>query len=73
MTPKEAENAVLGKWPEAYCERRGDSYIIRRPRTSDDRPSVLVFVTLGVNSWQDSQAAAWLDAATRIEQDGSKL
>ena len=62
-----AEEKVKQVWPDAYCASRGHSgYIIRRPRTIDDKYSVLAFVTLGVHSWQDSEAEAWADASRRL-------
>ena len=66
-TERSAEEIVRAKWPDAYCVPRGDMFIVRRPRTFDDRYSILAFVTLGMNGWQESESEAWADAAARIK------
>ena len=66
-TERSAEEIVREKWPDAYCVPRGSMFIIRRPRTSDDKYAVVSFVTLGMNSWQETEADAWADAAARIK------
>jgi hypothetical protein len=42
---------------EAYLVERGGGYIVRRPLTSEDRPSSLDFVTLSTG-WKDTPEGA---------------
>ncbi len=64
MRVREECKAVMEADPEV---ERGGGYIVRRPRTSADRPSCLDFVTLGVHSWQGTPEAAIADARSRFE------